>query len=275
MEVDFGNYRLVDKWFTSDAMISVFLGTHLRTDETALVKILRRETPSARRIFDTEVRQLVQLRCPHLLRHVENGQAPLGEEMIPYVALEWTKGEKLKDVIQRQGPIDVSAALHITQQVCKAVAACHSEGVMHGEISPSEIYLQKNQNVKLIWLGTRFLAHRPEVYPEHGFWLEDHPMLPFMYEWSTCSRFPEKWTFSADVYSVGCVLYWLLAGHSPFSGTIGEQIAQHREHEPKSLSTFRTDIPIRVLDICTAMMRKNDNDRPTAEEACQILRTCM
>jgi len=208
-----------------------------KLDRPVAVKLLKHEFvqhKSFRPRFAREARALASLVHPHVVSILDHGV----ESGQPYLVMEYVNGPTLRTLLEA-GPLSPGAAFRLTQQVLSALAFAHAHQIVHRDIKPANLVVQPvsktSFHVKVLDFGfAKFLAPKPRDEAE----LSD----PGMTFGTPKYMSPEQLLNSslagppADLYSLGAVLFEMLAGRSVFEGDIREQVRQHLGVEPPRLS---------------------------------------
>jgi serine/threonine protein kinase len=220
----------------------------------------RQEDLADRMFGEYEVSRLV--RHPGLIQIFAADLAPDGT---PYLVMELLDGENLGDLGDR-GRIVIGAIAAIGAQVADAVAALHESDVIHCDIKPDNIFALYDPPpvgwpmVKLVDYGVSRRAH-------------DVPRDTIAGTPSCMS--PEHWHGSpgakADVYSLGCSLYWLTTGHPPFHGTLPQLMVAHSNQLADRVSVHRKDAPAELERVIARCLAKDPGMRPTMRDVARDL----
>lgn len=188
-------------------------------DAAAALKLLRAGARDARtqKRFAREGRVLARLQHAHIARLLDAGQAELSGQPLRYLVLEYVDGERIDHWCDRHLAA-IEARLRLFLQVCDAVAYAHANLVVHRDLKPSNILVQVDGNVKLLDFGVaKLLADEFAVAAEEPAELTRQGDAPFTPEYAAPEQFEgQPSTVATDVYSLGVVLYLLLAGRRPY-----------------------------------------------------------
>jgi len=230
-------YRL-DRELGQGGMATVYLAHDLKHDRDVALKVLRPELAAVlgRDRFLTEIRVTAKLDHPHILTLIDSGES---DGSLWYV-LPYVRGESLRDRLTRDKQLGVEEALAITKQIAGALDYAHHQGVIHRDIKPENILLHEGEAMLAdfgIALAVREAGgHR---LTETGLSLgTPQYMSP---EQATGDR---QLDARSDVYSLGAVLYEMLAGEPPHSGpTVQAIIAKLMTERPTRLRVIRDTVP--------------------------------
>lgn len=187
-------------------------------DAMAALKLLRSGARDARtqKRFAREGRVLARLQHAHIARLLDAGEGELSGQALRYLVLEYVDGERIDHWCDRH-LATVEARLRLFLQVCDAVAYAHANLVVHRDLKPSNILVQVGGNVKLLDFGVAKLLADEFAAADDSAELTRHGDAPFTPEYAAPEQFQgEPSTVATDVYSLGVVLYLLLAGRRPY-----------------------------------------------------------
>jgi serine/threonine-protein kinase len=237
-------------------MAVVWAGLDTRLDRPVAIKMLDRAgqpDPVLIRRLEREAQAVAGLAHPNIVGLYDVGT----DDGTPYLVMELVPGETLQGRIDR-GPLDVPAAVAITDQICAALEAAHHAGVVHRDVKPDNVLLTTTGVVKVCDFGIAALHEPAQV----------RLTSPGTVIGSSQYLAPELATGGAvdarsDLYAVGCVLYAMLAGAPPFSGDIPVRVVWQHVHEaPPPIALHRRDIPADLQALVARLLAKNPVDRP-------------
>jgi len=180
-----------------------------------------------------------------------------------YLVTEYVEGADLQRLVETHGPVDALRAANYLGQAAEGLELAHQRHLIHGDVKPSNLMVNRQGAVKILDLGLARLIVGQEPGGEISLGTVDY-LAP--------ERTMPGLGFDgrADVYSLGCVLFFLLTGRPPFAhGTLAERIARHRTEKPPDLrEQQRPRVPDGLAAICQKMMAKRPDDRhATSAEA--------
>ncbi len=189
-----------------------------------------------------EARRLVKVKHPNVVRAF--GAERVGDEI--GLSMELVKGYTLDEIVRRQAPFSANEAAVIGIDLCRALAAVHGVGVLHGDIKAHNVMREDGGRTVLMDFGTSRDLNRQPPGPGGDFAGTPLYLAPEVFAGS--SR-----TMQSEIYSVGVLLYFLVTGAHPFEGETRTAIGQlHSRHSPpKPLRDVRPDLPdpfIRVIE---------------------------
>ena len=260
-------YRL-DREAGAGGMATVYLAQDIRHGRPVAVKVLRPELAAvigAER-FLAEIKLTANLQHPHILPLFDSGEA---DGYLFYV-MPYVEGETLRDRLTREKQLPVADAIRITTEVASALDYAHRHGVIHRDIKPENILLHDGQAL-VADFGIALAASKAggSRMTETGMSLgTPHYMSP---EQAMGER---EITARSDVYALGAVLYEMLSGDPPFTGSTAQAVvARVVTESPRSLTTQRHTIPRNIEAAVMTALEKLPADRfATAAEFAEALR---
>jgi len=254
----FGEYRLI-KHIGSGGMAEVFLAEQTTLKRSAAVKILKPSLmqASGERVvarFRQEAMTAAALSHPNIVQVYTIGE----EGEYHYIAQEFVQGNDLASILKSQGPPQLSTALHIMKHMAAALSVAGKAGVVHRDIKPDNVLVNKKGTVKIADFGLAQLQTCPE---DVGLTQEGTTLGTPLYMSPEQVR-GEDLDQRSDIYSFGITCYQILCGQTPFSGKTGTGIAvQHVTTMAPPLSGERPDLPDVVCRMVHCMMAKRRSNR--------------
>jgi hypothetical protein len=252
-------------------MAIVYRARDLHHGRDVAIKVVRPEltAPLGAGRFLREIHIAAGLQHPHILPLYDSGTA----NGILYFVMPYVVGESLRDRLLRERQLSLDDALRITHQVADALSYAHARGVIHRDIKPGNILLsgyQPNSSsagwhalVADFGLARALFASESDDLTTSGCAVGTP-------EYMSPEQAAGEATIDgrADVYSLGCVLYAMLAGQPPFTGRTAQAVAaRHRSELPPSIRVIRPALPTAVEDILKTALAKIPADRfPTAQD---------
>jgi serine/threonine-protein kinase len=236
---------------------------------TVAVKTLHIDAdPSARASLDAlflnEARAAAGLSHPHIVTVFDAGPAETGV----YIAMERLQGQDLRHLLQQGAKPSPIEAAQLVRRVADALAYAHRKGVVHCDIKPANIFMTGRMHPKVLDFGIARIAHREVVASLEGVAAgSPYYLAPEQIDGRSVDR-------RSDVYSLGVVLYELLAGKKPFEGTSLEEIhaaVKAGECEPAHRVSARVPLGLSVI-ASRAMAREPDQRYPSARHLSMELR---
>ncbi|HEV3021395.1 MAG TPA: serine/threonine-protein kinase, partial [Pirellulales bacterium] len=220
-----GKYKLLDHLGTG-GMGSVFLAEHVLMRRRVAIKVL----PTSR-VHDTsylgrfyrEARAAAALDHPNIVRafDVDN------EGDVHYLVMEYVTGRDLNSIVARDGPLDFVTAAENFRQAADGLAHAHRAGLVHRDIKPANLLVDDGGTVKLLDLGLARFEADDEASLTRQF---DEKVLGTVDYLAPEQAFDSHLVDTrADIYSLGCTLYFALSGHPPFpTGTLAQRMLWHQ-----------------------------------------------
>jgi serine/threonine-protein kinase len=265
-------------------MGQVYLAEDTRLHRLVAVKALHQDGPVG---VQSRERLLREARAVAALNHqniaaiydiIERPDDPAGP---PYIVMEYVEGETLSDRLRR-GPLPLTDALRIGREIATALGAAHTQGVVHRDLKPANLRLKADGHVKVLDFGlarmlaagdpdasTRTLERGLDSRAPQGVAGTPGYMSPEQ----LLGRFPQPPT---DIFSLGVVLFQMIAGRRPFVGDdfLSNAVAMMTATAPR-LSEIAPDVPAAVDDLVARMLDKEPSQRPTAEAVAAELDRAM
>jgi serine/threonine protein kinase len=265
-----GKYKLLEL-LGKGGMGSVFLGEHVMMNRRVALKIIPRhigKDPVGLERFLAEARTIAALDHPNIVQaySVDN------ESDLYYLVMEYVEGLDLQRLVEAEGPLDCASAVDYIRQAADGLAHSHNRKMVHCDIKPSNLIVNPNGVVKILDMGLARLAGNEQL---NGAASENDERILGSVDYMAPEQALRSADFNhrADIYALGCTLYFLLTGHAPFpEGALTERILKHQTKEPQPISVQRSDVPLSLIDICKKMMAKKPAERfQTALEVSHVL----
>ena len=223
--------------------------------------------------FMKETAAAGHLQHPDIVRSYAAGTDGQGDARRGWIAMEWISGEDLGQVLAGPRKLDASAALLVAARVAAALAYAHRRGVLHRDIKPGNILLQRRSGlVKVTDFGC---ARLTDAAASRSGVLLGSPayMAPEQLAGAAVDG-------RADLYAVGVLLFQALTGRLPFeSASLGGLLADIAQRPAPALAEFRPDLPRGVGLLVASLLAKQAADRPPdgddlARELCKMALAC-
>ena len=272
-----GQYTLVDK-IGSGGMGNVFRATHAMLRRPTAIKLLRPERVTDRQLarFEREVQLTAQLTHPNTIGIFDYGRTPDG---IFYYAMEYLDGVDLEVLVNDDGPQPAARVIHILRQVCGALAEAHAAGLIHRDVKPANIFLCERGGEGDVVKVLDFGLVKDSSDGEDAKLSIDHNVVTGtpLYMAPEAIRDPDIVDARTDLYALGAVAYFLLAGEPVFSGeTVVEVCAAHLHDEPPPLAErCAEEVPAELEAAIMGCLKKDPVERPRdAETLRDMLDSC-
>ncbi len=267
-----GGYELRQR-IASGGMGTIWKASHPTLERMVAVKLIRADVqnePDVQEAFVREARNLSRLHSPHIVQVMDFG---FTEKGIPYLVTEFLDGEDLRARLERIGPIPAQSVLPIAIDVLKAMTEAHAVGLVHRDLKPGNIFLQRlagdaGEATKVLDFGVAKLTsgegQENLLWPSGGAKGSPRYMAPEQV-------LGEPVTHAADIYSFGATLFRVLTGRPVFEGSTVEVLRAHIESPPPDLLSHvpRGSCPEDLADVVARCLQKAPGDRPSSASALQ------
>ena len=260
-----GQYRILDV-LGQGGMGQVFRAEHAMMGREVAVKVLPRakSTPDTEAAFQREIRMLGRLDHPNLVRALDAGH----DGKVFYLVTELVEGVDLRKQVLKYGTLDEVAAAAVVSQVARGLAYAHVEGLVHRDVKPGNILVTPAGRAKLLDVGLAGSVLESESTRLGRVVGTMDYMAPEQI------RSPDTVGPAADVYGLGCTLYFVLAGQVPFPGGTRQEKARRQLTElPAPIQKFAPGVSDAFCRVVEAMMDKDPVQRiGTADAVIEWLR---
>lgn len=203
----------------------------------------------------------MRLKHPNILRTWSADRFDDGHGEFHYVVMELVKGISLHELVCLQKPIPVKQACDIIRQAALGLQHAHDVGLVHRDVKPENLLVRSDGSVKILDFGLAMIDDNDEEFSMAMIMGQDR-LGTADYVAPEQSINSYKVDHRADVYGLGCTLYYALTGQPPFPyESIAVKIRCHREKRPKPVNEFRDDVPESVVQILNKMMAKRPERR--------------
>ncbi len=231
-------YRVVDKKINEEMALKL-LHPVIATEKKTIERF-KNELKLARKITHKNVCRMYDLN---------------EEEGTPYITMEYVSGEDLKDMIRMTGQLNVGRAISIAKQICEGLAEAHHLGVVHRDLKSRNIMIDKEGNTRIMDFG---IARSLKAEGITG----DGIMVGTPEYMSPEQVKGEEVDQRSDIYSLGIVLFEMVAGKIPFEGDTSLSIAlKHKTEEPPNPRDFNAQIPEELNAVILKCMEKEKEER--------------
>jgi len=241
-------------------MAAVYKAVSRHDGTTMAIKVLQQADSFMRHKFEMEGKTEQILRHPHIVRVFHYGHT----EQLFYIIMENLSGGTLRQKLTGR-PLPLDVALSIVGQTCDALQYAHDRGVIHRDVKPENIMFDGANNVKLVDFGIAKVASAV-TRTSLG------TVLGTPYYMSVEQACADRVVPASDIYSVGVVLYEMLTGRVPFTGTALDVISKHLREAPMPPRQINPDIPPAVEQVILRSLEKESGQRfQSAAEMAQAL----
>jgi serine/threonine protein kinase/tetratricopeptide (TPR) repeat protein len=254
-----GRFEIIEQ-LGQGGMGSVFRAFDISTKEEVTLKILRPEISHDREAiahYKTEWNSAAKIAHKNVCKMYDFGQ----ESDLNYITMEYVSGQDLKRLIRQTGHLALATAVGVAKQVCRGLAAAHRSGVIHRDLKPGNIMIDREGCVRIMDFG---MARSHPSDGEAGREIvnaDPQYMSPELAEGAEVD-------LRTDIYSLGIILYEILAGSVPFKGDSSLGLAiKHKTEEPPSPSESNPLVPEELERVIFKCLEKDREKRySTADE---------
>ncbi len=247
-------YR-IESLIGSGGMADVYKAVQLSTQRPVAVKVLKEEFRNNAefvRRFQREAQAVLTLSHENIVRSFDVGE----DQNCYYIVLEYVQGQTLKEMIQKDGPMDARTAIHLGAQVLDALAHAHARGIIHRDVKPQNVIVTRKNRAKLADFGiARDVGASTMTFA-------GSTVLGSVHYLSPEQASGEPVTEASDVYSMGIVLYEMVTGEVPFKGENSVSVAlKHLQEDVKPPSLLVPNLPRALNDVIVKATRRDPQDR--------------
>jgi serine/threonine protein kinase len=253
-----GEYELLEE-LGSGGMGRVFRAVHRKLHRQVALKLLPPtavHSPESVERFQREIQALAKLSHANIVTVHDAGNA----DGTHYFAMDLVAGKDLSRVVKDDGPVPPERAVDYVLQVARGLEYAHAAGIVHRDIKPSNLMLDSQGQVRILDLGIARVAEMNDVPADltrTGSILGTVDYMPP--EQALNTRMADQ---RADVYSLGCTLYFILTGKPVYGGeTVMERLVAHREHPVPSLRAGCSAAPAWLDQVFQRMIAKRPEER--------------
>lgn len=277
-------------------MGEVYRATHLGTKRTVAVKVIHPQLSAHDQFvarFRREAEAAGRLSHPNVVDVTDFGIAQTTNGPVAYLVMEYLDGCTLAEIVAEEGALPIAWVIDILEQVCAAVEEAHRAGIIHRDLKPDNIWLEPNgrggYTVKVLDFGLVKLGDRDEgrgftpisadlsdigeesatlIKPIESLPIHDESLTalgsvmgtPYYMSPEQCRG--EHLDTRSDIYSLGVVVYRLLTGETPFTGSPHEVIELHKTAEPPPIREKNRKLPRKMARIVMSALAKDPAQRP-------------
>ena len=251
-------YRIIDT-LGEGGMANVYLAEDIILQRKVAVKILRLDLQNESQTqarFQREALATSELSHPNIVSVLDVGT----DHGLPYMVMEYVDGPDLKDYIRENSPLDLREVIQIMDQILSAVALAHKHNVIHRDLKPQNILMDKRGNIKIADFGIAVALNQSSITQTNSVMGSVHYMSPEQTRGGLVTR-------QSDIYSLGIILYELITGTVPFNGDTPVSIALKHAQEPiPSIRKKDRSVPQALENVVLKATAKDPRDRyPSAQ----------
>ncbi len=258
-----GRYRLQNLLGRGE-MSSIYLAEHLMMRRRCAIKVLPaskvKDTSYLGR-FHREAQAVAALDHPNIVRAYDVDMEREAGTEIHFLVMEFVDGTDLEKLHDQQGEMGLFEAVDYIRQAAEGLSHAHDNGLVHRDIKPGNLLIDKKGVIKILDMGlARFFRQHEEEsltikHDEKVLGTADY-LAP---EQAVDSHAVDE---RADIYALGCTLYFLMTGHPPFTdGTLVQRLLAHQTKSPPSIKLRRPETPDSLITLIEKMMEKRKEDR--------------
>ena len=253
-----GKHKLLGLLGTG-GMSTVYLAEHTVMKHKRAIKVLPKTklgNSSYLARFQREAKAIASLSHPNIVKAYDIDN----EKDTHYLVMEYVEGADLQTLVKRSGPLPYDLAAEYIAQAARGLQHAHEVGLIHRDVKPANILVNIDGDVKVLDLGLALFADESQASLTMDY--NDKVLGTADYLAPEQALNSHKVDGRADIYGLGCSLYFLLTGHPPFpDGTIAQRIAKHQKLMPEDIRKDRPDCPGELEGICVKMMQKDPKFR--------------
>jgi eukaryotic-like serine/threonine-protein kinase len=258
-----GRYRL-DAQIGRGGMSTVYRAFDTVLERAVAIKLMHREIASDSdqlERFRREARSVARLSHPHIVTVIDAGEEAAEDGgSTPYIVLEYVEGETLKDLIRREGALDIPQAIAYAIEIARALGAAHERMIVHRDVKPQNVLIGEEGGAKITDFGiARTLTEEGLTVPGRVLGTTDYV--------SPEQALGQPVTGQSDLYSLGVVLYEMLTGRVPFSGETPVAVAMsHVREQVPDVQLLRGEVSAATASVVDRAVAKDlDRRYPDAD----------
>jgi serine/threonine protein kinase len=253
-----GKYKLLEL-IGAGGMGNVYRAEHIFMRRKVAVKVLPThltEYPSAIQRFYREARAVAALDHPNIVRAHDVDR----EGHLHFIVMEYVDGISLQELVKQHGPLPWGRAVHYICQAAAGLQHAHEAGWVHRDVKPGNMLVDRQNAIKILDLGLArlFDNENDQLTKQH----EGKTLLGTADYLAPEQALSGEVDIRSDIYSLGCSLYYLLAGHPPFpKGTTSQKLLAHQMEQPTPIREIRFEISVGLAAVLERMMEKAPDHR--------------
>ncbi|MCU0720299.1 MAG: serine/threonine protein kinase [Pirellula sp.] len=243
----------------SGGMSSVYLAEHIVMKHKRAIKVLPKSklgNNSYLERFRREAEAIAALNHPNIVRAFDIDN----EKDTHYIVMEYVEGADMQTLVKKHGPLPYEVAADYIAQSARGLYHAHQSGLVHRDVKPANLLVNKAGVVKILDLGLALFSEDTDASLTMEY--NDKVLGTADYLAPEQAINSHKVDHRADMYGLGCTLYFLLTGHPPFpEGSIASRIIKHQNEMPLDIRKDRPDCPGELDGVCVKMMQKDPKYR--------------
>ncbi len=262
-----GGYLILDR-LGAGGMGTVYRALHRRMNREVALKLIKpasHESADHARWFLREAEAAAKLVHPNIVTAYDAGE----DEGVAYLVTEFVGGMDLAALVRGNGPLPVAAAINYVVQAARGLSYAHTQGIIHRDVKPSNLLVDRDGKVRVLDVGLARLTRGPTADAAGGEPVAaEHSSLGALigtvdYMAPEQAAAPTHVDERADIYGLGCTLYYLLTGRALYPGAdVWAKLASHRDDAIPSLTKARSDVPPGLERLFQSLVAKRPEDRP-------------
>lgn len=264
-----GRYKLLGH-IGSGGMSSVYLAEHTKMHDYRAIKVLppsKLSKSSYLARFQQEAKAIASLNHPNIVRAYDIDN----QGDTHYIVMEFVDGEDLQTIVKKKGPIAFELVADYVAQAARGLQHAHDSGLIHRDVKPANVLIRKDGRVKLLDLGLALFTDedKASLTIDHN----DKVLGTADYLAPEQALNSHGVDHRADLYGLGCTMYYMLTGSPPFpEGSIAQRIAKHQKVMPTEIRKLRPQCPGELEGICWKLMQKEPKYRyASAAQTAEVL----
>ncbi|GGV09348.1 Stk1 family PASTA domain-containing Ser/Thr kinase [Lactobacillus acetotolerans] len=246
-------YRIIDT-LGEGGMANVYLAEDIILQRKVAVKILRldlQKEPQTLARFQREALATSELSHPNIVSVLDVGT----DHGLPYMVMEYVDGPNLEEYIQKKSPLDLHEVIRIMDQILSAMTLAHKHNVIHRDLKPQNVLMDKKGNIKIADFGIAVALNQSSITQTNSAMGSVHYMSPEQTRGGLVTK-------QSDIYSLGIILYELITGKVPFNGDTPVAIALKHAQEPiPSIRKKDPKVPQALENVVLKATAKDPRDR--------------
>lgn len=246
-------YRIIDT-LGEGGMANVYLAEDIILQRKVAVKVLRLDLQKKSQTltrFQREALATSELSHPNIVSVLDVGT----DDGLPYMVMEYVDGPDLKDYILKNSPLDLHEVIRIMDQILSAMNLAHKHNVIHRDLKPQNILMDKRGNIKIADFGIAVALNQSSITQTNSVMGSVHYMSPEQTRGGMATK-------QSDIYSLGIILYELITGKVPFNGDTPVSIAlKHAQETIPSIRKKDPEVPQALENVVLQATAKDPRDR--------------